>query len=460
MTRPARYRKTVDGKAIKGGKGETMLSKPMRNRICFAYLSLIACIAIGFLYRIALFISLKIHFFQQTGPSSFSFIDFVAFYSAGKIVLSSARAHIYEFATQLAAYNQTISNSLGVNTAVDHIPLGQSVPWFFAFLAPFSLLPIFYSYITWSLAGIGLSGLSLWKLLKQNGYTKIFSALFLLCVAGSYPYAWLIRDGQNSAFVLAAFGLMLYSWFRGSDTTAGIALALMSIKPQYALFMIIPAIAMRRWRVLTSAAASGLVLIGISVLFFGVKTLVDYPALLHQTEKTDPAVFPTWMVSVRGPLSIVMDLDRALSISTIMYALAFLALLLFWLRSAAGSSQTKIRIAIGITLVSCLLTSPHTHIYDLVVFAAVAAIIPMRSFFETTGMPAAFVVWSRVMVLYPMLSFCIYLLTEVHAFFKFGGEIVGVGFFIVNCCLFSLLIWLYRSAHLLKSDSSAETMVP
>ncbi len=377
----------------------------------------------------------------------------------GKIVLSSAREHIYEFATQLAAYNKTISESLGVSTAVDHIPLGQSVPWFFVFLAPFSLLPILFSYVTWSLAGIGLSGLSLWKLLKQNGYTTLFSALFLLCVAGSYPYAWLIRDGQNSAFVLAAFGLMLYSWFRGSDTTAGIALALMSIKPQYALFMAIPAIALRRWKVLTSAAASGLVLIGVSILFFGIKTLIAYPALLHQTEKTDPAVFPTWMVSVRGPLSIVMDLDQALSISTILYALAFLALLAFWLKFVAGSSQAKIRIAIGITLLSCLLTSPHTHIYDLVVFAAIAAIIPMRSFFETTGMPAAFVVWSRVMVLCPILSFCIYLLTEVHAFFKFGGEIVGVGFFIVNCCLFGLLVWLYRSADLLNPDSKAETPI-
>ncbi len=435
-----------------GKKGKTMLSKPMRNRICFAYLSLVACIIIGFLYRIVLKTYLNIHFFHRTGPSSFSFIDYVAFYSAGKIVLSGARDHIYEFATQLAAYNKTVTESLGINANVDHIPLGQSVPWFFAMLAPFSLLPLLYSYIAWSLAGIGLSGLSLWKLLKQNGYSTLFSALFLLCVAGSYPYEWLINDGQNSAFVLAALALMLYSWFRGNDTAAGIALALMSIKPQYALFMAIPAIAMRRWRVLTSAGTCAAVLILLSAVIFGVKTLVDYPALLHQTEKTDPAVFPTWMVSIRGPLSILMDLDLALSISTIFYAVAFLALLVFWLRFAARGQQTKIRIAIGITLMSCLLTSPHTHIYDLVVFAAVVAIIPMRSFFETTGMPSAFVVWSRVMALYPLLSFCIYLLTEVPVFMKFGGEIVGAGFFVINCCLFALLVWLYRSAHLLATD--------
>ncbi len=424
----------------------------MRNRICFAYLSLIACIAIGFLYRIVLKISLNIHFFHRTGPSSFSFIDFVAFYSAGKIVLSSARDHIYEFATQLAAYNTTVTESLGITANVDHIPLGQSVPWFFAMLVPFSLMPILVSYITWSCIGIGLSGLSLWKLLKQNGYSTLFSALFLLCVAGSYPYEWLINDGQNSAFVLAALAFMLYSWFKGNDTTAGIGLALMSIKPQYALFMAIPAIALGRWRMLISAAAVGAVLVGLSAFIFGVKTLVDYPALLHQTEKTDPAVFPTWMVSIRGPLSIVMDLDRALSISTILYAVTFLALLVFWLKFAARGSQTKIRVAIGITLMSCVLSSPHTHIYDLVVFAAVAAIIPMRSFFETTGMPAAFVVWSRVMALYPLLSFCVYLLTEIPAFMKFGGEIVGVSFFIINCFLFALLIWLYRSADQLKLE--------
>ncbi|MBA3857165.1 MAG: hypothetical protein C0507_09690 [Cyanobacteria bacterium PR.3.49] len=429
-----------------------MLSKPMRNRICFAYLSLVACIAIGFLYRIVLKITLNVHFFHRTGPTSFSFIDYVAFYSAGKTVLSGARDQIYQFATQLEAYNRTVTESLGISANVDHIPLGQSVPWFFAMLAPFALMPLLVSYIVWSLAGIGLSGLSLWRLLKQNGYTTMFSALFLLCVAGSYPYEWLINDGQNSAFILAAFGLMLYSLFCGNDTAAGIGLALMTIKPQYAIFMMVPVVAMRRWRLLGSTVAVVTALVGFSALIFGVKTLVDYPALLHQTEKTDPAVFPTWMVSIRGPLSIVMDLDKALNISTIVYALGLLALILFWLKYAARASQTKVRIAMGITLMACLLTSPHTHIYDLVVFAAIAAIIPMRSFFETTGMPPAFVVWSRVMVLYPLISFGIYLLTEVKA----RGEIIAVSFFVLDCCLMALLIWLYRSADLLKKETSAQ----
>lgn len=433
-----------------------MLSKPMRNRLCFGYVSLVVCIAMGFLYRIVLKLSLNIHFFRSNGPNSFSFIDYVAFYSAGKIVLSDTRAQIYQFATQLAAYNKTLAESLGAKISVDHIPLGQSVPWFFAMLAPFSLMPILVSYIAWCLTGLALSGFWLWKILKQNGYTTLFSALFLLGVAGSYPYEHLMDDGQNSAFILAALAFMLYSWLRGNDFACGIGLALMSIKPQYAVFLVIPAIAMRRWKVLVSAAASGAVLLIASALIFGVKTLVDYPALLHQTEKTDPAVFPTWMVSIRGPLSILMDLDLALNISTITFALAFLALLGFWLRFVAKGSQTKIRIAIAITLLVCMLTSPHTHIYDLVIFAAAVAIVPMKSFFETTGLPAAAVVWSRVMVLYPLISFCIYLLTEIPAFIPFGHEILGVGFFILNCSLLAILIWYYRSVHLMPTTSPAE----
>lgn len=424
-----------------------MLSQPMRNRICFAYSSLIACIAIGFLYRIVLKISLNIHFFHRTGPNSFSFIDYVAFYSAGKIVLSDTRDQIYQFATQLAAYNNTVSQSLGLNTSIDHIPLGQSVPWFFLFLAPFALLPLLISYIVWSLGGIGLSGLALWNLLKQSGHKTLFSALFLLGVAGSYPYEWLINDGQNSAYILAAFGLMLYSWFRGIDTVSGIALALITIKPQYAVFLAIPALVFKRWQLLGSAAASVAVFLGVSALVFGTKTLIEYPALLHATEKTDPAVFPTWMVSVRGPLSIIMDLDRALNISTILYVIGFCTLLAFWLKVAGQRNTTKTRIAFGITLIACLLTSPHTHIYDLVIFAAIAAIVPVRSVFEVGSMPRAFKVWSWVITLYPLISFCVYLLTEVKA----CGEIVGVGFFVIDCCLFALLIWLYQSANLIVS---------
>ncbi len=427
-----------------------MLSQPMRNRICFAYSSLVACIAIGFLYRIVLKIALNIHFFHRTGANSFSFIDYVAFYSAGKIVLSSARDQIYQFATQLAAYNNTVTQSLGVTTSIDHIPLGQSVPWFFLFLVPFALLPILASYIIWSLAGIGLSGLALWNLLRQSGHKTLFSALFLLCVAGSYPYEWLINDGQNSAFILAAFGLMLYSWFRGNDTASGVALALISIKPQYAVFLAIPALAFKRWRLLGSTAATVTVFLIASALVFGTKTLIEYPALLHATEKTDPAVFPTWMVSIRGPLSIVMDLDRALNISTILYAASFCILLFFWWKVAAQGNNTKTRIAFGITLVACLLTSPHTHIYDLVIFAAIAAIVPIRSVFEVGSMPRAFKVWSWVITLYPLISFAVYLGTEVKA----CGEIVGVGFFVIDCCLLALLIWLYRSADLIVSPET------
>lgn len=440
-----------------------MLSKPMRNRLCFGYLSLIACIAIGFLYRIVLKISLNIHFFRSNGQNSFSFIDYVAFYSAGKIVLSDARSQIYQFATQLAAYNKTLTESLGAKISVDHIPLGQSVPWFFAMLAPFSTMPILVSYIAWCLAGLSLSGFWLWKILKQNGYSTLFCVLFLLGVVGSYPYEHLMDDGQNSAFILAAAAFMLYSWFRGNDTACGVGLALMSIKPQYAVFLVIPVIAMRRWKVLVSAAVGGALLVVVSALIFGVKTIMDYPALLHQTEKTDPAVFPTWMVSIRGPLSILMDLDLALNISTIVFAITFLAMLVFWLKFVAKKSkepneskesnepQTKIRIAIAMTLMMCILSSPHTHIYDLVIFAAAVAVVPMRSFFETAGLPTAAVVWSRVMVLYPLISFCIYLLTEIPAFMPFGHEILGVGFFILNCCLMGILVWYYRSAHLMPS---------
>lgn len=431
-----------------------MLSKPMRNRLCFGYLSLVACIAIGFVYRIVFKVLLNIHFFRKDGQNSFSFIDYVAFYSAGKIVLSDARSQIYQFATQLAAYNKTLTESLGAKISVDHIPLGQSVPWFFAMLAPFSTMPILVSYIVWCVAGLSLSGFWLWKILKQNGYTTLFSVLFLLGVAGSYPYEHLMDDGQNSAFILAAAAFMLYSWFRGSDVACGVGLALMSIKPQYAVFLTIPVIAMRRWKVLTSAAVSGALLVALSALIFGVKTLMDYPALLHQTEKTDPAVFPTWMVSIRGPLSILMDLDLALNISTIVFAITFLAMLVFWLKFVAKESkesQTKIRIAIAMTLMMCILSSPHTHIYDLVIFAAAVAVVPMRSFFETAGLPTAAIVWSRIVVLYPLISFCIYLLTEIPAFIPFGHEILGVGFFILNCCLMGILVWYYRSAHLMPS---------
>lgn len=407
-----------------------MERRKIENLVCFGYLVFVSCISIGFLVRTTIEAVCGVLFFRPTG-TGYTFIDYVAFYSCGKIVLSDQRAHIYDPLIQLQFYNNTLAHF-----KVDHVPLGQSVPWFFLFMSPFSLLPLMSSFICYTVIGITLSVLGLIALLRQSQCTKQFIALFLIGVFGCHAAQWLIHDGQNSWFLLAATCLFLHSWFGKRDFLGGVALAILSIKPQYALFLAVPALACRRWGIILGAALNELALVALSSTVFGANIIRDYLPALKNIEQTSVTVFPTWMVSIRGPLSTLIGIDTALTVTYVVYGLSLVLLFIFWLRISSSLSEQKARLAFAATILLALLTSPHTHIYDLVIFSAAAALItPSLNWFQASQFGSEWVLWCRTLILYPLFGFAFFVLTT----FIQKGEIIGFSYFVFDCWLFYLL---------------------
>jgi hypothetical protein len=275
--------------------------------------------------------------------------------------------------------------------------------------------------------------LGLWALLKQNGHDARFIRIFLIGMLGCYPVEWLIRDGQNSWLLLAPFCLYLYGWFAKKDFPGGAGLACLIIKPQYLVCMAIPAIACRRWKLLASAVTVATVHMLLAWKVFGTNTLIAYPSMLRSTESSNPAVFPSWMISLRGPMTILLGKEKALVVATAIYAIALLALFAFWWLSAAKASETKTRIAFAITVLACLITSPHTHIYDFVIFAAAAACsLQAVEWFKANELPKWSRTWSHLLILLPFSTFMLYIVTDKIPL----GEIVGLWMLITDIWLF------------------------
>jgi hypothetical protein len=274
---------------------------------------------------------------------------------------------------------------------------------------------------------------------KHSGKFLLF---FLIGLFGSYPYQWLLHDGQNAWLLLLFSSVFLYGWFSKREVPAGIALGLLTIKPQYALVLGMVTLAAGRWRIAGTSVATVLSLIAVSAVAFGVDALLKYPAVLQATERADIAVFPAWMVSIRGPLSMVIPVPQAMTITSMIYATTAAALFVFWLKVARKAREREQKVAFIITFLAVVLTSPHTHVYDLPIMAAPMLIsLPSLNWFDVAQYGNRATLWCRSVILYPMIGLLVFLATEVIV----RGEVVGIAFFALNCWLLICAIAYFRA---------------
>jgi hypothetical protein len=218
------------------------------------------------------------------------------------------------------------------------------------------------------------------------------------------------------------------------DTACGIMLALLALKPQYLPFLLLPIIAQRRWQALFAFAAS---LIGLSLAaaaYFGLPTVLGYPAVLANMESFRVDVYPAWMVSLRGPLSMFLDHKLALEMSLIVSLMALAVLFLIW-RKAKGQA---ISVTVALTVVAMLVFSPHTHSYDLTLLAVPAALsVPQLTRWQW-GQSKDYKLCDLLFLAMPIIGFILFGLTAVAA--KMG--IRSLIFFAINVLL---LVTCYRN---------------
>jgi len=99
---------------------------------------------------------------------------------------------------------------------------------------------------------------------------KFSLAVFLLFAILWYHGAKPLVDGNISILIALFLSMTLWAFFNRKDTWAGIFLALATIKPQMAIFIlaftVIWAISKQRWQLVKSFAVSIILLIGVSFI--------------------------------------------------------------------------------------------------------------------------------------------------------------------------------------------------
>ncbi len=275
------------------------------------------------------------------------------------------------------------------------------------------MLSLTDAYVFWKFMSVpvGLLVTSI-LLFSQERFSKIDRTAILVAIISNTPALLAIRAGQFSFVALALVSLYCWSFLQKRSILAGLCLGLLGVvKPHYAIFLVIPVLTMRRWKVLASAIPVVAIVVATTVMRFGVHILPDYVHYLSEvyTSVNYTGISPADQVNLRA--LVMYDLLH-LPTSNIVVASGTVSLLLglglsLWLWIKSSGRPELFGWVMAVTLVLSLFCGPHVHIHDCLMLA-VAAILTIPSVSPSVVFKekdVAYRIWCMTMLLYPLVSF-------------------------------------------------------
>lgn len=290
--------------------------------------------------------------------------DFRAYYALGRIADSPDKARVMDPAVQKDWYCR-VSTPPGADCA-DAMPIPY-VPFFAVAWAALSKLPISISYVVWSLLGvIGFVASCAALGYARRPRSSRFAPLILpLCALASVPVLRCLVLGQCALIEAALIAAFYTCWIRRWDVPAGVCMALTTFKPHFLIFTLIPPIAQKRMRVLSSFLLTELVLAAITLAVLGWKPLADCFSAAARLGSTNWD--QTWTMLTIMALYWHVSY-RFMVIAGVITYLAGVATLA-WCWKRGGETNWLI----AATICACLLIS-YSQLYDAILLAVPAVI--------------------------------------------------------------------------------------
>jgi hypothetical protein len=295
--------------------------------------------------------------------------DFVAFYDAARMALAGDAAGAYDWSRLRLLQSATLG--IAPDALVGFLGWVNPPPFFFIVM-PFAGLPFAVAWLAWVVATAAALALAL--RLAVPGLA-LRATLFVLAMPAVLICVMLGQNGVLTAALLcAALGVLdRRPW------VAGVALGLLTYKPQFGLLLPLLLAATGRWRVFGVAAACAVLLAAASAVAFGTEAWAGFLGALSRNEEMYLAVRDASLARIQSVYVFVFHAtgDRALAWAVHgVFALSVGASVLWlWLRRPEGPAESRAAAA----LAAAFLMTPFTWIYDApalgvaAVFLAVAA---------------------------------------------------------------------------------------
>jgi hypothetical protein len=282
--------------------------------------------------------------------------DFVHFYTLGRIALDRQYPELFDQQAQHELQAQLVPDSAGDLFVPIYPPQTALI------FAPFAM----FSY------GIGAllfaaTNVLLYALIVRAAWLPARSVLsdatFVIAATAGFPPFWsLVLHGQTTAFPLAGFCLGWIALERQRPFLAGLALGLITIKPQFGLVLAVVAVVCGEWWLVAGVVASVAAQMAVVWLVMGPAEIIDYLQMLRRLPEVSAMLEPRpyQLHSIRAITNLLPS-----RIGTPVWALASAATIVQTVRVWRRAHPVAVRF--GVLVLATVLVSPHLTIYDATV---------------------------------------------------------------------------------------------
>ncbi len=251
-------------------------------------------------------------------------------------------------------------------------------PIFLALFVPFTLPPAPVGFLLWSLFNLLLAipvarGLASFFPVEQR---RLIAAVLLLC----YPLMMAFFVGQMVIILLFGFWKGYQALERGDDLRAGAWFGLLLMKPQYAAVLFLVLFFKRRWPAIVGGTATGIGLVGSSLLVGGLSGCIAYVRMLlvdYPNYSGGLAISPQGMISWRGlVLNLEPDVGKmtGLILTGVLSVVSLVMLALIW-RGEWNTRIPRFHNQMLATMLVTLLVAYHSQVHGAVLLMVPGALI-------------------------------------------------------------------------------------
>ena len=324
------------------------------------------CLVLGLAAQVA---NAALGHFPLTGAHDVLLPDYLARWTAGRLVLEGHAGVLYDPAAQEQLQHALVPGSRGLSWFV-------SPPFAVLGYLPLALLPYGVSALGWAVVSVTLlvvAARAVRPLADGAGSPGAGDLRLLLLVFAASPAVLeLVAAGQDTAVVLVLVVVALRLLLDGREIAAGTLLALATVKPQLLVLVPVALLAQRRHRAVAAFATGTAALVLLSLPLVGTSGWRSWLAALHSPlYRTGVQQGQTWKMQS------VSALATALGAPTVTG----------WLVLAVGAGVLVVRArrvrsdtrhVWALTLLTTVVCSPHVLQYDLVLLLPVMVFLHDR----------------------------------------------------------------------------------
>ncbi len=286
------------------------------------------------------------------------FPDFVHFYVLGGL----AAAERYDLLYDADAQYELQVKAVPASASERFLPVyGPHTALIFLPLAYLAYLPAAFVWAALTAAIYGAAVWAVWRSVRP----AIPDGWIVAAAAAAFPPFWnLILHGQTTVVPVAAYALAWLALTRDRMFLAGLALGLLSVKPQFGLILAFVTVACGEWWLMAGAVTSVALQAAGVALVMGPDVLATYadavfriPAMAAQLEPR-----PYQLHSIRALTKLVPG-----AVGEGLYVLA--VLVVGWHTSQVWRGGAPTGLRLGIVILASALASPHLTVYDATVLA-------------------------------------------------------------------------------------------